>query len=71
MNDGMFMTISSDMAIIWSEVSMALMIKVKCPEGVWIMSGGLSVENWVTMLLSDGNVYQWNKEEFIEKGIDA
>ena len=57
----MFMTVSSDMAIIWSEISMAIMVKVACPEGVWIMSGGLSIEDRVTLLLSDGNVYQWNK----------
>jgi len=28
------MTVSSDMAIIWSEISMAIMVKVACPEGV-------------------------------------
>lgn len=71
-SDGLFMTISFDLIAIWSEVSMAQLCKMKSLNpSVKIQSGSLEVEDWVTILFSDGQIFSFNWEEFIDKTFEA
>ena len=65
--DGLIVTLSSDLCVIWSEVSLKLITKMRAPNStVAFVDANLELPDRITVLFSDGNSFSWSKESFFE-----
>jgi len=71
-NDGVFVTASSDMVVMWSEITLGKITKMETPHSsVKIHNVSLALPDWVLILFSDGAVFVWDKVGFLDTSIQA